>query len=126
MYELLRVKQTKTKKRKRREEKEEEKTNIFVFFSSFCEKLCCSLDLDLIITENLIFKILNFRFYFFEKLCAGMYVTKLVGLMFGLIFFLDLFAAIGLSGGFAIFIYFILFIGIFVILLIISRQPQNR
>uniref|UniRef100_A0A1A9WDQ4 Cationic amino acid transporter C-terminal domain-containing protein n=1 Tax=Glossina brevipalpis TaxID=37001 RepID=A0A1A9WDQ4_9MUSC len=56
----------------------------------------------------------------------GMYVTKLVGLMFGLIFFLDLFAAIGLSGGFAIFIYFILFIGIFVILLIISRQPQNR
>ncbi|KAI9590625.1 hypothetical protein GQX74_008792 [Glossina fuscipes] len=57
---------------------------------------------------------------------TGMYVTKLVGLMFGLIFFLDLFAAIGLSGGFAIFIYFILFIGIFVILLIISRQPQNR
>uniref|UniRef100_A0A1B0BB70 Cationic amino acid transporter C-terminal domain-containing protein n=1 Tax=Glossina palpalis gambiensis TaxID=67801 RepID=A0A1B0BB70_9MUSC len=89
-------------------------------------KLTVLLDLDLIITENLIFKILNFRFYFFEKLCAGMYVTKLVGLMFGLIFFLDLFAAIGLSGGFAIFIYFILFIGIFVILLIISRQPQNR
>uniref|UniRef100_A0A1A9ZQI7 Cationic amino acid transporter C-terminal domain-containing protein n=1 Tax=Glossina pallidipes TaxID=7398 RepID=A0A1A9ZQI7_GLOPL len=62
----------------------------------------------------------------YSYLCPGMYVTKLVGLMFGLIFFLDLFAAIGLSGGFAIFIYFILFIGIFVILLIISRQPQNR
>ncbi|EDV99732.1 probable cationic amino acid transporter [Drosophila grimshawi] len=57
---------------------------------------------------------------------SGMYVTKLVGIMFGLIFFLDLFAAIGWSGGFAIFIYIILFIGIFVILLIISRQPQNR
>jgi len=55
-----------------------------------------------------------------------MYVTKLVGIMFGLIFFLDLFAAIGWSGGLAAFIYFILFIGIFVILLIISRQPQNR
>jgi len=57
---------------------------------------------------------------------TGMYVTKLVGIMFGLIFFLDLFAAIGWSGGLAAFIYFILFIGIFVILLIISRQPQNR
>ncbi|XP_064538756.1 high affinity cationic amino acid transporter 1 isoform X1 [Drosophila montana] len=57
---------------------------------------------------------------------TGMYVTKLVGIMFGLIFFLDLFAAIGWSGGLAIFIYIILFIGIFVILLIISRQPQNR
>ncbi|XP_059224002.1 high affinity cationic amino acid transporter 1 [Stomoxys calcitrans] len=57
---------------------------------------------------------------------SGMYVTKLVGIMFGLIFFLDLFAAIGWSGGFAAFIYFILIIGIFVILLIISRQPQNR
>ncbi|KAH8421481.1 hypothetical protein KR009_008767, partial [Drosophila setifemur] len=57
---------------------------------------------------------------------SGMYVTKLVGIMFGLIFFLDLFAAIGWSGGFAFFIYFVLFIGIFVILLIISRQPQNR
>ncbi|XP_023161981.2 probable cationic amino acid transporter isoform X1 [Drosophila hydei] len=57
---------------------------------------------------------------------SGMYVTKLVGIMFGLIFFLDLFAAIGWSGGLAIFIYIILFIGIFVILLIISRQPQNR
>ncbi|XP_001354575.3 high affinity cationic amino acid transporter 1 [Drosophila persimilis] len=57
---------------------------------------------------------------------SGMYVTKLVGIMFGLIFFLDLFAAIGWSGGLAAFIYFVLFIGIFVILLIISRQPQNR
>ncbi|XP_034112838.1 probable cationic amino acid transporter [Drosophila nasuta] len=57
---------------------------------------------------------------------SGMYVTKLVGIMFGLIFFLDLFAAIGWSGGLAVFIYIILFIGIFVILLIISRQPQNR
>ncbi|XP_030378712.1 probable cationic amino acid transporter [Scaptodrosophila lebanonensis] len=57
---------------------------------------------------------------------SGMYVTKLVGIMFGLIFFLDLFAAIGWSGGFAAFIYIILFIAIFVILLIISRQPQNR
>ncbi|XP_067636798.1 solute carrier family 7 member 14 isoform X2 [Eurosta solidaginis] len=57
---------------------------------------------------------------------SGMYVTRLVGIMFGLIFFLDLFAAIGWSGGFAALIYFILFIGIFVILLVISRQPQNR
>lgn len=55
-----------------------------------------------------------------------MYVTKLVGIMFGLIFFLDLFAAIGWSGGLAAFVYIVLFMGIFVILLIISRQPQNR
>lgn len=55
-----------------------------------------------------------------------MYVTKLVGAMFVLVFFLDLFAAIGWYGAFAIFIYLVLFIAIVVLLLIISRQPQNR
>ncbi|XP_037930697.1 probable cationic amino acid transporter [Teleopsis dalmanni] len=57
---------------------------------------------------------------------SGMYVTKLVGIMFSLIFLLDLFAAIGWSGGLAATFYFLIIIGIFVILLIISRQPQNR
>lgn len=55
-----------------------------------------------------------------------MYVTKLVGIMFVLVFFMDLFAAIGWSGAFAVFIYVVLFIAIVVLLLIISRQPQNR
>lgn len=55
-----------------------------------------------------------------------MHVTKLVGVMFILIFLLDLLAAIGVSGTFAGLILTSLVIGIFVILLIISRQPQNR
>lgn len=55
-----------------------------------------------------------------------MYVTKLVGIMFGLIFLLDVGVAIGWSSGFAIFIYVILLLSILVLLLIISRQPQNR
>lgn len=55
-----------------------------------------------------------------------MHVTKLVGVMFLLIFLLDLLAAIGVSGTFAGLILTSLVIGIFVILLIISRQPQNR
>lgn len=55
-----------------------------------------------------------------------MHVTKLVGIMFLLIFLLDLLAAIGVSGTFAGLILTSLVIGIFVILLIISRQPQNR
>lgn len=57
---------------------------------------------------------------------SGMFVTKLVGVMFIFIFFLDLFAAIGWSGRLAAFTFSILTIGIFVILLTISRQPQNR
>lgn len=56
----------------------------------------------------------------------GMHVTKLVGIMFVLIFFLDLLAAIGIGGTFAGLILTSLVIGIFVILLLISRQPQNR
>lgn len=55
-----------------------------------------------------------------------MHVTKLVGIMFIFIFFLDLFAAIGVSGTFAGLILTGLVIGILVILMIISRQPQNR
>lgn len=55
-----------------------------------------------------------------------MHVTKLVGIMFVLIFILDLLAAIGVSGTFAGLILTSLVIGIFVILLMISRQPQNR
>lgn len=56
----------------------------------------------------------------------GLHVTKLVGVMFGLIFFLDLLAAISYSGIFSGFIFTVLPIGIIVILMIISRQPQNR
>lgn len=51
---------------------------------------------------------------------------KLVGVMYLLIIFLDLFAAIGVTGTFAGLILTSLVIGILVILLIISRQPQNR
>ncbi|XP_055382082.1 probable cationic amino acid transporter [Condylostylus longicornis] len=57
---------------------------------------------------------------------SGMYVTKLVGCMYVLVFSLDLFAAIGWTGKLAGLIFTILVIGIIVILLIISRQPQNR
>lgn len=56
----------------------------------------------------------------------GMHVTKLVGIMFVLIFFMDLLAAIGYTGVFSGFIFTALIIGIIGILLIISRQPQNR
>lgn len=55
-----------------------------------------------------------------------MYVTKLVGVMFVLIFVLDLMAAIGVSGTFAALVITSVVIGILVILLVISRQPQNR
>lgn len=55
-----------------------------------------------------------------------MYVTKLVGVMFVLIFVLDLMAAIGVSGTFAALTITGLVVGILVLLLIISRQPQNR
>lgn len=55
-----------------------------------------------------------------------MFVTKMVGLMYVCIFFLDLFMAIGLSSALMSLIYTALVIGIFIILMIISRQPQNR
>lgn len=55
-----------------------------------------------------------------------MYVTKLVGVMFVLIFVLDLMAAVGVSGTLAGLTITVLVLGILVILLIISRQPQNR
>ncbi|XP_031621293.1 probable cationic amino acid transporter [Contarinia nasturtii] len=57
---------------------------------------------------------------------SGMYVTKLVGIMFILIFFLDLLAAFSYSGTFSGFIFTLLTLGIIGILLVISRQPQNR
>ncbi|CAD7086537.1 unnamed protein product [Hermetia illucens] len=57
---------------------------------------------------------------------SGMYVTKLVGILYIFVFFLDLFAAVGWTGSFAGFVFSCLVIGIIVILLIISRQPQNR
>lgn len=55
-----------------------------------------------------------------------MYVTKLVGVMFALVVVLDLMAAIGFSGTFAGLILFSLIVGIIGLLLVISRQPQNR
>lgn len=55
-----------------------------------------------------------------------MHVTKLVGIMFGLIFLLDLLAACNYSGTFSGLIFPALSVGIIVILMIISRQPQNR
>ncbi|XP_055605639.1 probable cationic amino acid transporter [Uranotaenia lowii] len=57
---------------------------------------------------------------------SGMFVTKMVGLMYACIFFLDLFMAIGITGTFFSLIYTALVFGIFAILLVISRQPQNR
>lgn len=53
-------------------------------------------------------------------------MTKLVGIMFVLIFFMDLLAAASYSGTFAGLVFTVLIVGIIVILLIISRQPQNR
>lgn len=53
-------------------------------------------------------------------------MTKLVGIMYIFIFFLDLLSAIGVSGTFAGLILSALVIGIFVVLTLISRQPQNR
>ena len=55
-----------------------------------------------------------------------MFVTKLVGLMFICIFFLDLLLAIGFSGSFFGLIFTFLVLSIIFILLVISRQPQNR
>ncbi|XP_050083634.1 probable cationic amino acid transporter [Anopheles aquasalis] len=57
---------------------------------------------------------------------SGMFVTKLVGLMYVCIFLLDLFMAIGLTGAFYSFAYTVLVFSIIAILLVISRQPQNR
>ncbi|KAL9696656.1 hypothetical protein quinque_016235 [Culex quinquefasciatus] len=57
---------------------------------------------------------------------SGMFVTKLVGLMYALIFFLDLFMAIGITGPFFTLVYTALVLGILFVLLVISRQPQNR
>lgn len=55
-----------------------------------------------------------------------MHVTKLVGLLFVLIFCIDLLAAVNFSGSFATLIYLALVFAIIAVLLIISRQPQNR
>lgn len=55
-----------------------------------------------------------------------MFVTKLVGLMYICIFFLDLLLAIGFSGSFFALIFTFLILSIIFILLVISRQPQNR
>lgn len=57
---------------------------------------------------------------------SGMYVTKLVGIMYVMIFFLDLLAAIGVSGTFFSLVITCLVFGIIAVLLLISRQPQNR
>lgn len=57
---------------------------------------------------------------------SGMYVTKLVGGMYVMIFLLDLFAAIGVTGTFFGLFLTSLVLGIITILLLISRQPQNR
>lgn len=55
-----------------------------------------------------------------------MYVTKLVGMMFVCIFILDLIAAVGVGGTGAGLVVFILIVAILAILLVVSRQPQNR
>lgn len=55
-----------------------------------------------------------------------MFVTKLVGIMYGCIFTMDLMLAIGFSGTFTGLIFSFLFLSIIFILLVISRQPQNR
>ncbi|KAL7023711.1 hypothetical protein ACKWTF_012747 [Chironomus riparius] len=57
---------------------------------------------------------------------SGMFVTKLVGLMYICIFSLDLLLAIGFSGSFFGLIFIFLVLSIIFILLVISRQPQNR
>jgi len=59
-------------------------------------------------------------------LISGMFVTKLVGLMYICIFFLDLLLAIGFSGSFFGLFFVFLILSIIFILLVISRQPQNR
>lgn len=55
-----------------------------------------------------------------------MFVTKLVGLMYGLIFTMDLMLAIGFSGSFFSLIFIFLVLSILFILLVISRQPSNK
>lgn len=55
-----------------------------------------------------------------------MFVTKLVGLMYLCIFFMDLMLAVGFSGSFFGLIFIFLVVSIIFILLVISRQPQNR
>ncbi|XP_058453984.1 high affinity cationic amino acid transporter 1 isoform X2 [Malaya genurostris] len=57
---------------------------------------------------------------------SGMFVTKMVGLMYACIFFLDLFMAIGITGSLFALIYTALVLSILSILVVISRQPQNR
>lgn len=61
-----------------------------------------------------------------HHLCTGMFVTKLVGLMYICIFFMDVMLAIGFSGSFFGLIFIFLILSIIFILLVISRQPQNR
>lgn len=56
----------------------------------------------------------------------GIFVTKLVGLMYICIFFMDLMLAIGFSGSFFSLIFIFLVMSILFILLVISRQPSNR
>lgn len=55
-----------------------------------------------------------------------MFVTKLVGLMYICIFFMDVMLAVGFSGSFFGLIFTFLVVSIIFILLVISRQPQNR
>lgn len=53
-------------------------------------------------------------------------MTKLVGLMYICIFFMDVMLAIGFTGSFFGLIFIFLVLSIIFILLVISRQPQNR
>ncbi|XP_014228432.1 probable cationic amino acid transporter [Trichogramma pretiosum] len=59
---------------------------------------------------------------------TGKHVMKLVGILYLLIFIFDLHIVIsmGSAGGFAKFLMFVFFFAIFGVLLLISRQPQNR
>lgn len=75
---------------------------------------------------NLPLSSLFLKSQYFSISIEGMHVTKLVGIMFVMVFFLDLLAAVGYTGTLSGFIYTILIVGIIAILLIISRQPQNR
>lgn len=65
-------------------------------------------------------------FLVFSSPRLGMFVTKLVGLMFLCIFVMDVMLAVGFSGSFFSLIFIFLILSIIFILLVISRQPSNR
>lgn len=59
---------------------------------------------------------------------SGMFVMKMVGLLYILIFIFDLTVVLGMGSDSSIVTYliFLLLIAIIAVLLVISRKPQNR